>query len=213
MRIALPLAALLVVGCEPNPGSGRQDPTGTPDLSYLVSGTVLDSALNRPASGVRVMVGDSLVTTSDSGMFRVKQNAERGFIAINDLRFEPLKVGFAFDHPGAIPILLRGNAPYAFRCQFHGDTVSAFIVDLQGRKTMDRRIRTLLTAELNQQTVTWTGDKWLWTALDNLTWRVAIALPDSSILTVQWRLEDLDGNVRTSNCERGQFCTGCQVPQ
>lgn len=213
MRVLTTIAAILVLGCGRDPGPDGKDPTGPAPVYYEITGAVFDSLLSVPAVGLRVVVGDSVVTTSAAGVFHVRQRAGNGLISIDDLNFEPLHLPFAFNHHATLTFLLRGEAPYAFRCQFRQDTVTALIVDLQGRKTMDRRTRTRLTAELDQQPVVKTGDKWLWTPLDNITWSVSVGLPDSLIPSVEWKLEDLDGNVRTASCDRSQICTACQGPQ
>ncbi|HEV8123762.1 MAG TPA: hypothetical protein VGP80_05955 [Gemmatimonadales bacterium] len=213
MRVPIAIAAVVLVGCGPDHGSGDKDPTAPAPTYYDITGVVFDSVLGLPATALRVSVGDSVTTTSDAGVFHVHQKAGNGFINITDLRFEPLHLPYAFDHSATVTLFLRGSAPYAFRCQFRQDTVTALIVDLQGRKTMDRRTRTLLTADLNQQQVVRTGDKWLWTPLDNITWSASVGLPDSTVSLVQWRLEDLEGNVRTASCDRSEPCTQCQGPQ
>jgi len=213
MRIPIAIAAVLILGCRSEPGAGDKDSTGPTAVYYDLTGVIFDSVLGLPASGLRVNIGDSTATTSEAGVFHVRQKAGSGFINITDLGFEPLHLPIAFDHNATMTLFLRGSAPYAFRCQFRSDTVTALIVDLQGRKTMDRRTLTLLTTEVNQQTVVRTGDKWLWTPLDDITWSASVGLPDTSIASVQWHLEDLEGNVRTASCDRSQPCTQCQGPQ
>ncbi len=213
MRNLALIVAILIVGCGPDHESGGKDPTGLVPVYYSVTGAIYDSVLGVPAAGLRVFVGDSVVTTSEAGIFHVLQREGSGYIIVNDIRFEPLVLPFAFDHRATPTILLRGTAPYVFHCQFHQDSVTAFIVDLQGRKSMDRRTRTRLTTGLGQQSVVRTGDRWLWTPLDNITWSASVGLPDSTVSSVEWRLEDLEGNVRTSTCQRSPYCPDCQGPQ
>lgn len=207
------ILSLLTIGCGTGPEAARRDPASPSDVSYFISGFMVDSVLGIPPAGLKVAVGDSQVTLPANGSFRVEQHEEHGFINIDDFQFEPMQIPFAFTAPGAIRVQLRGTAPYALACEFRGGTVSAKIIDLQGRKTMDRRTRTSLSATINQQDVVLTGDRWLWTPRDNVTWGVAVTFPDTSFQHVTWRLEDLAGNVRTTSCERSVVCTQCQEPQ
>ena len=211
MRAQTLVGLILLAGCK-GQDVVRENPS-LPPVYFTLTGGVFDSVLNTPVAGLRISIGDSSVLTNDAGLFHTTQRAGSGQLTINDRRFERVTLPANFDHNANLTLLLKGTAPYASRCEFRGDTVTALIMDLQGRKTMDRRFRTYLTAELNQQLIQKNGYAWFWTPLDNITWSAAVLLPDTTISSVSWQLEDLDGNARTSTCQRSPVCAQCQGPQ
>ncbi len=211
MRTAFLFPLVLLAGCD-SQDTLRETP-GLAPVYFTLSGTVFDSVLGTPLAGLTIHVGDSTVVTSDAGTFRTTQQAGADLLVINDRRFERVALPIELDYHHTLSLRLKGTAPYVDRCEFRHDTVMARIMDLQGRKTMDRRSLSFLTAELGRQTIQKNAYQWLWTPLDRVAWSAAVILPDTSIGTVTWRLEDLDGNIRTSSCDRSTICTECRGPQ
>lgn len=199
------LLALWACGEEQAPSA----PSATDSTPFFsITGFVLDSMLGLPLPGIRVAVGDSIAVTDQSGAFQLWQRRGASAVRINDAAYEPYTVPLGFASHSTVTVPLRGLAPYALQCHFQADTVQAVIVDLQGRKTLNRRTMTRLSARDNG--IVRTADTWFWTPVDHLTWTAAVILPQSSIDSVEWRLEDQDGNVRMTSCVRTQGpCRTC----
>lgn len=188
------------------------EPTGqneSPILTFSVTGMVRDSILGTPVAGIRVLVGDSGVVTNADGRFATRYREGRALVEINDLRFEPFSTSLTFMKDEELTLLVRGQAPYVIGCVFRGDSVSATMIDLQGRKTINRRAASYLLARASQSVIQNDANSWHWNPIDNLTWLTNVPL-GSPADSVDWSLEDADGNARFTRCVRQPPpCQGC----
>jgi hypothetical protein len=181
------------------------------DRIHLVSGMVEDSVLNLALAGVRLRVGDSLVVSDSTGRFQVKHRAGRFGISVQDVAYErydyPLDL---FQDRQTLVVRLQGQAPYLTSCAFEPDLLTARILDLQGRKTINRRSQSTITLQSNSTSVKRDAYSWYFTPVDNLTWLAHVPMQGVVADTATWRLEDADGYVRTTQCVRQPApCTTC----
>ena len=207
-RLILLLPLCLSCGGDNGDVSGVKPPEG---LVHQVSGRVEDSLLNLALQGVRVRVGDSLVVTDSMGQFQVKHRAGSFTISVQDVNYDryetPLEL---FQDRQTIVVRLRGQAPYLVSCDFETDLLTARILDLQGRKTINRRSQSTITLQSNSINVKRDAYSWYFTPVDNLTWLAHVPLQGVVADTAIWRLEDADGYVRTTQCvKQPPPCTTC----
>ncbi len=201
------LLSTVLLACSP-----EAEPLATESLPvnyFTISGSVLDSILGAPIENIRILVGDSVVTTDASGQFSTRYREGPSSIVIDDIQYEPLAVSRYFNRDQAFILQLRGQAPYVRSCSFSGDSVSATILDLQGRKTINRRAESFLVARIRQTEVQNDGNFWHWNPVDHFTWRTNVPL-GSIADSVDWRLEDADGNARITRCvNQSAPCAAC----
>jgi hypothetical protein len=205
---ALLLSTLcLSCGNDPDPAA----PSGGPGPLHVVSGVVEDSMLNLPVAGIRVLIGDSVAVTDSQGRFTTVHRSGNFTILVDDYSYERYEVPLAIfsdDRPHVVR--LRGFAPYLLSCTFETDLLTARVVDLQGRKTVDRRSQSAITLVSNETRFYREAYNWYWTPVDNLTWLAHV--PHTGVVadTADWRLEDADGYVRGARCvNQPPPCTGC----
>ena len=199
MRRTAPLTILgLVLACGEMAGPPAQDQG--PSIYYTISGVVMDSVLSTPIPGIRVLVGDSVAFADAYGSFVTAQSPGQKVLAIRDTRYEDLTISHHFDRSESVTLTVRGQAPYVTQCAFSRESVSAVIVDLQGRKTVNRRDQSTLVTRTAGMAVSSNAYSWTWNPIDNLTWLTTVpsvgAAPDS----VEWRVEDADGYMRPTRC-------------
>ena len=178
---------------------------------HSVGGMVEDSVLSLNLAGVRLRIGDSLVVSDSLGRFQVKHRAGNFGISVQDVAYERYDAPLALfqDRPSLV-VRLQGQAPYLISCDFEADLLTARILDLQGRKTINRRSQSTITLQSNQTNVKRDAYSWYFTPVDNLTWLAHVPLQGVVADTAVWRLEDSDGYVRTTQCvKQPPPCTTC----
>jgi hypothetical protein len=198
MRRLLPIVTL-VLACGGEPGTS---PVETPEPVFRpVNGVVEDSMLSVPLPGIRVLIGDSAVVTDSQGRFSLSHRSGDFELVVEDYGYEPYRrrVRVYGDAP-LNRVLLRGEAPYLLSCSFEADLLTATVVDLQGRKTLNRRSQSTITLFSNTTRYFREAYNWYWTPVDNLTWLAHV--PHAGVVadTAEWRLEDADGYVRGARC-------------
>jgi hypothetical protein len=203
--LLLPLA--LSCGRDSGGPSHDQEPAGT----YQVSGTVVDSLFGLGLRGVRVRIGDSVVLTDSTGRFSTLHRPGNITLAIDHIGYERYEIPLdPYQRSTALRVPLQGQAPYLLSCLFDADLLTARILDLQGRKTLNRRSQSTITLVSDAATVTRDAYSWYFTAVDNLTWLAHVPLAGMVADTARWRLEDADGYVRTAQCvKQPPTCTTC----
>jgi hypothetical protein len=208
MRRFLPVIVLLAACHEPSVPTA--DSGGPAELGYTVSGVFYDSLADVPVPGVRVFVGDSSAVTDLSGHYEMRTSGSIVPIWVTNLAFEPIRREELLGRDIVLNLLGRRNAPWVGPCAFAGDSVEVTIIDLQGRKSIDRRSLSRVTVEGPGFTRQRDAYYWHWTPLDNFTWRVAVPIGQAGAERASWRLEDGDGFVTSSQCTGGPIlCHDC----
>jgi hypothetical protein len=207
-RLFVLLAFCLSCGDDPGAISRGNDP---PEITHQISGIVEDSVLNLAIRGVRVRIGDSLVVSDSQGHFMVVHRAGTFTLTVDDVGYERYGIPLNIYQDGAtLKVRLQGQAPYLLSCTFETDLLTATIVDLQGRKTINRRSQSTITLVSNETSVLRDAYSWYFTPVDNLTWLAHVPLAGVVADTAVWRLEDSDGYARTSQCvKQPPPCSSC----
>lgn len=199
LRQLSPLLGLVAACVGGGDGPAGVEPAG-PAPRVVLQGTVLDSLLGKPVAGAAVLIADADTVTGPDGRFRLEVPAGlQAFVVIapgHEIRQGSLRV------PSITPatFMLRRVAPTVLACGFASDTLRAIIVDLQGRKTVNRRegARLLLVGETDSLVLAG-GELW-WTPVDYLTWLVRAAVPLERLVAAVWRVPDTDGNLEAAAC-------------
>ncbi|MEO8199264.1 MAG: hypothetical protein ABI679_01975 [Gemmatimonadota bacterium] len=201
------LLLLGLAGC-----GGAADTSSQNDLpvqTFTVTGLVRDSVLGSPLAGIRVLVGDSAVITDAAGRFTTIYRGGRTSIIVNDGLYEPYLANHDLVRNIDVILELAGQAPYVIGCGFSGDSVTATMLDLQGRKTINRRAASYLLARSGPAIIQNDAYSWHWNPIDNITWRTNVPLGGPAD-SVDWTLEDGDGNTRFTRCvKQPPPCQGC----
>lgn len=211
-RFLVLLPFCLSCGGDPVDISRGNDPVET---TREISGMVEDSMLSLAVAGVRVRIGDSVVVSDSLGQFRTIHRSGGFTLVVDDVAYEryeiPLEI---FQDRQNLRVRLQGQAPYVLSCIFETDLLTARIVDLQGRKTINRRSQSTITLVSSQTTVKRDAYTWYFTPVDNLTWLAHV--PHSGMVadSAFWRLEDADGFARSAQCvNQPPPCTDCAAGQ
>jgi hypothetical protein len=167
--------------------------------------------LNSPIVGVRVLIGDSVMVSDSQGRFATLHRSGNFSLLVEDYGYERYEIPLAiFGNRQPHRILLRGEAPYLLSCTFEPDLLTARVVDLQGRKTLNRRSQSTITLISNDVRLFREAYNWYWTPIDNYTWLAHV--PHTGVVadTAEFRLEDADGYVRSAQCvNQPPPCVGC----
>ena len=208
MRRSILLLALCI-SCGDDSGQIAEVPD--PETFYQISGVVRDSVLYRAIPGIRIRIGDSLAVSDSMGRFSVVHRAGSFALTVDDYEYERHSIPLVLfqDQPDFI-VRLRGHAPYLLSCTFQSDLLTGRIMDLQGRKTINRRSQSTITLVTTDTLVTKDAYSWYFTPVDNLTWLAHVPLAGVAADTAVWRLEDADGYVRGDRCvNQPAPCTVC----
>lgn len=181
---------------EPGPGAEDQGP------SVQVDGLVLDSLGGSPVPRATVSLGDTGTATDEAGRFRLF--VPRGPVSLLVLAFghEARSQVLTVNGTTRSTVQLRRLSPFLQACAVQADTIHALIVELQGRKTLNRREGSTVSLTTPSGTTVLNGFAWRWTAIDNVTWRVRIPVPGESPTRVSWQLRDTDDNLHAADCSQ-----------
>jgi len=175
--------------------------------SYDVAGSVFDSlaALSSSAGvpGARVSIGGRVTVTDSVGAFTVA-DVDSGTVTVRVEipAYEPLNIQILNDGNRRITIGLRRYAPMITGFVIAGDSAVTTVVDLQGRKTIDRWSQSNATLEGGGAPLTLYGNQMVWRAVDDFTWNVIFDA--TGIQQVDWNLHDVAGF---------RFAAACQAPE
>ena len=211
-RYLVLLSCCLSCGDEPGDISRGNGPAET---THQISGIVEDSVLNLPLRGIRVNIGDSVAVSDSQGQFTTSHRSGPLSLAVDNVAYEryDLPLDLYQDRQG-LRVQLLGQAPYVLSCTFETDLLTATIVDLQGRKTINRRSQSTITLVSDGNSVKQDAYSWYFTPVDNLTWLAHVPLSGAGADSAFWSLEDADGYTRSSRCvNQPPPCTNCAARQ
>ena len=202
MRLALPsLCLLLGVACY---GGGEPAPLapGAGSLDLVdIHGVVTDSVLGRPRAGAPLSVGGKVVLTDADGSYAVRVPAGPLVVRVQFSLYEDYQVHVPVAAEREFNFRLRRLNPALTACAIGADSIRAVIVDLQGRKTINRAEgSTLRLASVQGGQTDVTAWDWRWTAVDEYTWRAAIAVPDPGVVSAIFTLRDKRGFGELADC-------------
>lgn len=189
------------------PGPGAPDLSG-PDNAlprYRVDGFVFDSLSGQPIADLDLRVGATRLHTDTFGRFSVEVDSGYVTFRLFDTDYEPPRVVFPHQGPQFVTLALRRYAPFLVNFRVVGDSIEGVIVDLQGRKTLDRWLvsRVIIDEGSASRTVLGTGMNWK--AVDSLTYRTAVAA--TGVVHAAWDIHDVTGFSVLVDCDVGGRCT------
>ncbi len=181
---------------EPSPGSERLGP------SVQVDGLVLDSVPGSPVPRATVILGDTGTVTDDAGRFRLFVPAGPVPLLILALGHETRSQLLTVNGSTRSTVQLRRLSPFLQACAVQADTIHAVIVELQGRKTLNRREGSTVSLTTPSGTTVLNGFAWRWTPINHVTWWVRIPVPGNAPSRVSWLLRDIDDNLHAADCSQ-----------
>jgi hypothetical protein len=190
------LAALVACGSPPP----APDETAIPEQRVLLTGVVLDSLAGLPVAGARVLGTDSVEVTDAAGSFRLMVPARPFTVLVTHPGYEGYALSVALQMPAHRIVRLRRLAPAVLGCRIAADTVYATVVDLQGRKTVNRREGSVAILRSGGQDVMLSGLSWYWQPVDSLTLAVFIPPPGGRVTGATLTVSDVAGFRGTAEC-------------
>lgn len=180
----------------PTPGGG-EDPVTVP-----VEGVVYDSVTGAPLAGVTVAIQGLLLTTAPDGRYTGEVGIGTSTVSVATAGYERFSRPVTVVGPTVVLDLpLRRLAPYPLRCELNSGGFNAILVDLQGRKAIERWSQSTLTLVTPSGRRTIGARAWGYTPLDTYRSRVTIADADPGTLRADWMLYDIQGDLFSGSCE------------
>lgn len=194
------LAGLVACGSPPP----APDETAIPEQRVLLTGVVLDSLAALPVAGARVLGTDSMVVTDAAGSFRIMVPTGPFTILVTHPDYESYGLSVTLEVPAHRIVQLRRLAPAVLGCRIASDTVYATVVDLQGRKTVNRREGSVAIVRSGGQEVVLSGLSWSWQPVDSLTLAVSIPPPGGAVTGATLTVSDVAGFRGAAACFRAE---------
>jgi len=199
MRGSPLFAAVFLAACYG--ASPTAPPGGFQQSRVEIHGRVYDSLTGAPIARVFVVFADTAVETGLDGSYRVTIPAGELVLRVRFGLYEEYRLNALLLGPRRVDFPLRRLNPALTACAIAADTVHAVIVDLQGRKTLNRadgsRIR--LTDQGGATVVTaW---EWSWRAVDEFTWRARVPTHGRQVSRAEWTLKDQQGFGEFVDCQ------------
>lgn len=200
MRRIVPFLLLSLAACGgPDfvaPGDGDDQV-----LTVPIHGTVFDSVTGIPLVGTAVAIQGQFVTTDAEGAYAVTVATGANRISVSVAGFEPLSRTVTVGPERSFDLPLRRLAPFPTQCQLSDQGFSAVVVDLQGRKSLERWSQSTLTLRAANGDRVIDALSWDYTPLDTYRWRVSIPDADSTTFRADWLLYDNTGDLFHGSCE------------
>ena len=197
---ALALAASGGCGTAPSPVGAGEEPPGEGLITIRIVGKVSDSLLSQPVGPVALVVGPHALTTDSAGAFQADVPQGALVISADVDGYLPHTVRSTVFVTTYIPVRLRRLAPAVTACYIDRDTVRATVIDLDGRKTIDRRERSRLRLLAPTPIDSMTAYELYWNPVDILTWHVLAPLGRFDVTDTEWLLEDETGRTTVQRC-------------
>lgn len=166
-----------------------------------IRGQVIDSLTRAPVAGVNVGIGGKALWTDAEGFFTGQVAVGPTDIRVAALAFEPARVGVVVGPLDEFVVRLRRLAPIALDCEMGPGGFTAFIVDLQGRKSVERWTQSSMTLISPTSRRIIGARQWGYLPLDILRWRISIPDADPEVTQVDWVLYDNEGHLYQGSCE------------
>ncbi|MEO6068593.1 MAG: hypothetical protein ABJB33_01735 [Gemmatimonadota bacterium] len=166
-----------------------------------ISGRVVDSVTARSVPGVKVNLGGKIEVTDVDGIFRTTVPSDSVSVSVSTIGFE--KYARIIRPSASIPMIvaLRRLAPIPVSCVLHDTVFVAVVVDLQGRKSLERWSQSTLTLVSAGRSTTIGALHWGYRPLDTYRWEVDIVGVDPALARIDWDLYDSEGHAYRGSCE------------
>jgi carboxypeptidase family protein len=188
----------LLAGCG-GQGDGAAGPP-EPQPRVEVTGTVADTFSRAPLSGVRVVGVDAATESQADGTFRLSVPAGPTGVLLSADGYESASVRLT-GQPGArLTVTLRPFRPVVLGCVVDSGLIQATVVDLQGRRTIDRRDGSYVFVRAAGETTLLTGLTWSWRTVDSLTYLVLVKAPTGPVEQASMFVSDVEGYSSQVGC-------------
>ncbi len=183
-------------------GPGPTSPPEKPPASRVeIYGRIFDSLTGFPIAGLFVLIADTAVRTGLDGSYRTTVPAGSLTLRVRFGLYEEYQLTALLLSPRQVDFPLRRLNPALTGCTISADTVHAVIVDLQGRKTLNRADgSSIILTDQGGDTVVSAWD-WSWRAVDELTWRARVPTGGRRIDRAVWTLRDQQGYGEFVDCQ------------
>ncbi|NNG15881.1 MAG: hypothetical protein HKM89_05310 [Gemmatimonadales bacterium] len=213
------LAVLVLASClGPGPGpQSRQNEIIERPL-YQVSGRVIDSASGAPLANLRIGVSGTRVTTDSLGRYTALADSGMVQYTVVDPRYEAYDRSFLIQWPQTLDLNLRRLAPLITCFEVDADSIVAFVIDVQHRKTIHRSVSTNVSLSGPNFELSLLGNQWIWEAVDDFTYRMVVRPGVTGVQHAEWHILDQSGVVYTATCTAPSSCdhlpgsNGCGAP-
>jgi hypothetical protein len=103
-----------------------------------------------------------------------------------------------------VAIGLRRYSPIITSFEVYADSAVTTVVDLQGRKSVDRWSGSKATLDGLAGPMTLIGSQMRWRPVDGFTWKIVFDV--SGIQSVDWDLHDVNGFTFSVRCQAPDMC-------
>lgn len=165
-----------------------------------ISGMLFDSLTGAPAANVHVEFGGKVLFTDAAGKFTANTPEGMVRVRVTSPDFETVERAIAVP-PSQITLPLRRQAPLPLDCRLEDGVFRATVVDLQGRKSLERWSRSTLTIYGPQGPRTIGALAWGYEPpASSYHWEIYISDAGADVDLVEWRLFDSDLNQYSGSC-------------
>lgn len=197
------LLASVAAGC--NDTAYLTPPSDDPPTGpiYTVGGTVRDSITGEGIPGAFVSAG-SLTTRADpSGNWSLDVPDGQVTISSSPASYEPGHETIVVHGSVFLDLQLRRRAPVVLDCSRDGSMVHALLIDLQGRKSVERWVQSRAVIEAPSGSVTVGAANWSYFAApDYYQWPIGLTVPADAV-RIRWDVYDNEGYHFLGACEFG----------
>ena len=177
--------------------------------SYTVVGTLFDSLAALRSSGLVANAplrinGRPAITDSAGGFVVADVDSGNAVVSVEHPSYEPLTLQILIDGNQQVAVGLRRYAPIITSFVVYADSAVTTVVDLQGRKTIDRWSGSNATLDGTGGTVTLIGSQMRWLPVDDFTWTIVFDV--RGIQNVDWDLHDVAGFRFSVRCQAPDQC-------
>lgn len=200
MRRTSPFLFLVLAACggpefvAPGEGDGQVS-------TVAIQGTVYDSVTGSPLANTSVAIAGQFVTTDGAGEYAAMVASGANRISISVAGFEPFSRTVTVGPEHVFDLPLRRLAPFPTGCQLSDSGFAAIVIDLQGRKSLERWSQSTLTLRAPSGDRVIDALSWDYTPLDTYRWKVSIPDADPQTFRADWLLYDNTGGLFRGSCE------------
>jgi hypothetical protein len=177
--------------------------------SYTVVGVLFDSLAALRSSGLVANAplrinGRPAITDTVGGFTVADVDSGNAVVRVEHPSYEPLTLPFLIDGNLQIAVGLRRYSPLITSFAVYPDSAVTTVVDLQGRKSVDRWSGSNATLDGADGSVTLIGSEMRWIPVDAFTWIIVFDV--RGIQNVDWDLHDVTGFRFSVKCQAPDMC-------
>ena len=170
---------------------------------HTVSGYVTDSMTGEGIPGARISAGPRTTLADASGAWSL--DVPDGLVTISSSppNFDPGHEIITVHGSVSIDLQLRRRAPLVIDCWRDSAMVHALLIDLQGRKSIERWAQSKAVIEAPSGNITLYGQQWTYfPPPDYYQWPIGFDVPADAV-RIRWDVYDDEGYRFLGSCELG----------